>query len=282
MSQLIILILSFASVALLFYALSPFFIQRYGSVHKQQAKQVSGKLADMFVWVGERKLIMYLSLSPLIFGITLYALSGKPILVAIGVVFGFIFPTFVLKYLGKMRKAKFKAQLVDVLTSICQSLKAGLSFLQALEVIVEDMPAPASQELALIVKENKMGIPIEVSFERMNQKMESEDLNLVTTAILVARETGGNLTDVLYHLSGNIRSRNKIAQQVLTLTIQARWQGVIMSLLPVAFAAFIFKTNPRFFDTMLESDVGRMLLIWCVISETIGAVLINRLSKVDI
>jgi tight adherence protein B len=79
-----------------------------------------------------------------------------------------------------------------------------------------------------------------------------------------------------------MRLRNKINQQVQTLTIQARWQGLIMSMLPILFGVFIFKINPGFFDVMTQSDVGRMLLIWCVISEVIGAVLINRLSRVEV
>lgn len=127
-----------------------------------------------------------------------------------------------------------------------------------------------------------MGVPLETSFERLNKKMGSEDLNLMSTAILVARETGGNLTDIFTHLSENIRIRKRINDQIKTLTTQARWQGMIMSLLPIVFAFFVINTNKNFFDVMLESEVGRILLVWCVVSEIIGAVMLNRLSRVEV
>ena len=278
-----ILLFTFLSVYLLTFILVPFLSRRYDNIHKQEVRRVSGKLEDMFVWVEEKKLMLYLALSPLFLGLILFILFRNVFVVFIGVIFGaVILPMFLLKQLQKIRKAKFASQLVDALTSMSQSLKAGLSFLQSLEVIVEDMPSPMAQEIALVVKENKMGIPLEVSFERLNKKMESDDFNLVTTAILVARETGGNLTEVFTHLTENIRTRKRISDQVKTLTIQARYQGMIMSALPIFFAFFVHKMNAHFFDIMLESDTGRMLLIWCVISEIIGAYLLNRLSKVEV
>ncbi|MFC1805259.1 type II secretion system F family protein [Candidatus Omnitrophota bacterium] len=236
----------------------------------------------MFVWVEARKLALYFALSPVILGMIFFFLFKNPALVFVGVAGGFILPMVVLKQLQKIRRKKFASQLVDALISLSQSLRAGLSLLQALEVVVEDLQPPISQELALVVKEHKMGVPLETSFENLNQKMASDDLNMMTTAIMVARETGGNLTDIFNHLSENIRIKKRINDQIKTLTTQARWQGMIMSGLPVVFAVFITNINPTFFETMLETDLGRGLLVWCVVSEVIGAVLLNRLSKIEV
>jgi tight adherence protein B len=188
----------------------------------------------------------------------------------------------VAKLKDKARKAKFHSQLVDGLMVLSSSLKAGLSFLQALEVLVEEMPQPISEEFGLIIKENKMGIRLEESFEKLNKRMPSEDLNLITTAILIARDTGGNLTVIFENLANSIREKTKISDQVKTLTTQGKWQGVIMSFLPIGFAAFIFKTNPEYLQLMLSSQLGRFLLIYAVISELVGMFLIQKLTKVEI
>ncbi|MFC1675072.1 type II secretion system F family protein [Candidatus Omnitrophota bacterium] len=236
----------------------------------------------MFVWVETKKLTLYFALSPVVLGVIFLALFKNPFLTFAGAAFGFILPMIVIKQLHNIRIGKFNSQLVDALISLSQSLRAGLSFLQALEVVVEDLPPPISQELALVVKENKMGVSLEASFERLNKKIGSEDLNMMTTAIMVARETGGNLTDIFAHLSENIRIKKKINDQIKTLTTQARWQGMIMACLPIVFAFFITNINPEFFDIMLEVEIGRALLIGCVVLYAIGAFLLNRLSRVEV
>lgn len=280
--QIVIFIFSLGSVYLISQALIPVLSKRYEEVHRERAERASHSLEDMFIWVNEKKLILVFGLSPIILGAVFFILFGKPFLIGAGFAVGFILPMFVIKILEKKRKKKFYSQLPDALTSLTQSLKAGLSFLQALEVITEELPPPISQEFALLVKEYKMGVALKQSFENLNKKMGSDELNLITTAILVASETGGNLTEIFGHLNENIRQKNRITDQLKTLTTQARLQGVILSALPIVFAILIFKINPDFFDQMVRADIGRLLLVWCVISELIGAIILNKLSRIEV
>ena len=270
------------SIILFFYGLTPLLAKRYKDLREKGLKQATGSLEEMFVIINRKKLVLFYALSPVILGAIAFILFAHPIAVFIGIIFGFSLPSMVLKIMAQMRRKKFQIQLIDALTSLSQSLKAGLSLLQAMEVLVEEMPPPLSEEFGLIIKENKMGKKLEESFEALNKKMDFDDLNLMTTAILVARETGGNLTDVFSNLANTIRQKRRIADQVTTLTTQARWQGIIMSALPVVFAFFIFNLNPDYLTTMLNSNIGRMLLLWCVVSELIGAFLLNRLSRIDV
>lgn len=279
---LIILFLVFASSTLTFYALFPLVEDKYGRLQRKKAQAASRVLEEMYIWVAQQKLILLFGLTPIILGVIFFGLFGNKLLILAGFIVGLGLPSIVLKQMERMRRKKFHSQLIDALISLSQSLKAGLSLLQALEVLVEEMPPPLSQEFSLIIKENKMGILLEDSFERLNKKMKLEDLNLLTTAILVARETGGSLTDIFIHLSDSIRNKNKIADQVKTLTTQARWQAVIMSFLPLVFAAFVFNINRNAFNIMWESDKGRLMLIWCVVSEIIGVFILRRLSRVEV
>ncbi len=266
---ILLLILVFSSVALLIYALT-------SAMPKILSKPLQ-KTGD-----GKLKKPPLIILSPLITAITGLILFQNIVGAIVGCFLGFILPSILAKFKEKARVAKFHSQLVDGLMVLATSLKAGLSFLQALEVLVEEMPQPISEEFGLIMKENKMGIRLEESFEKLNKRLPSEDLNLITTAILIARDTGGNLTIIFENLANSIREKTKISEQVKTLTTQGRWQGVIMSFLPIGFAAFIFKTNPEYLQLMLSSQLGRFLLIYAVISELIGMFLISKLTQVEI
>jgi tight adherence protein B len=161
-------------------------------------------------------------------------------------------------------------------------LKGGLSLLQAIEALVEELPPPINQEFGIILRENKMGMALEESFEKLNKRLPSEELNLLTTAILVARETGGDITKLFATLINTIRAKLKLMDNIRTLSLQGRIQGVVMSFLPIVFVFMVYSFNPRYFDIMLSNPTGRLLLIYAVVSEVIGAFLIRIFSKMNI
>jgi tight adherence protein B len=180
------------------------------------------------------------------------------------------------------RKAKFSYQLLDAINLLSSSLKGGLSLLQALEVVVEEMPPPISQELGLVVRENKMGITLEESLNRLYKRLQIEDLRLVINSVLVARETGGDLTKVFSRLSVTIRDNRKLQENIKTLTLQGKMQAAIMSFLPFLFVGWVITVNKNHFDVMLKSDMGRMLLILAVVLQLGGMFLIKKFSVIKI
>jgi tight adherence protein B len=161
-------------------------------------------------------------------------------------------------------------------------LKGGLSLLQAIETMVDEMPAPISQEFAMIIKENKMGVALEESLTRLTKRMPSEDLNLMNTAILVARETGGNLPEVFSRLVGTIRSKVNVNETVRTMTVMGRAQGILLSILPFVFVIFIYNTNPTMMQDMIKTEQGRIMLGIAAVLQTIGIVLIKIFSRVEV
>jgi tight adherence protein B len=109
----------------------------------------------------------------------------------------------------------------------------------------------------------------------------SEDLDMIVTSILVARETGGDLTETFTQLVYTIREKKKLDRKIRTLTVQGRLQGLIMALLPIGFAIFLYKIQPQSLETMLKEEMGRILLVYAFVSWVIGAVLIRKFCKVD-
>jgi tight adherence protein B len=254
-------------------------------LHRMQAKKVSQaekQLEEMFVVVKREKLFLYYTLSPLMLAGAIFFLFNQPFFALIGGVVGFILPAFIIKHMEHRRKQKFQNQLVDGLMMISSSLKGGLSLLQAIEVLAEEMPAPISQEFGLILRENKMGLTLDDSLKRLNARMNIEELGLMITSILVARETGGDLTKVFSRLSNTIRDNRKLRENMRTLTMQGRLQGMVMSVLPFLFIWWVLTFNRHHFDIMLSTDKGRSLLIIAIVLQITGLVLIRKFSRIRI
>ena len=138
------------------------------------------------------------------------------------------------------------------------------------------------EEITLLLREQKLGVTIEEALERLNNRMYSEELGLIVSAILVARETGGDLTRVFSRLITTIRDRFKLKEMIDTLSLQGRLQGIIMTIIPFLFAWFVYKTNPHHFDVMFETDIGKLLLGAAVFLNILGAFLIRKFSVIKV
>jgi tight adherence protein B len=280
--RLIILILSFASVYLIAYQIIPLLTDK---LHSMQSKKVSiaeQQLDDMFMPVSREKLFLYYTLSPIILGGGAFFLFNKISVALIAGIGSTVLPAFIIKLMEYRRKQKFLNQLVDGLMVISSALKGGLSLLQAIEVLAEEMPPPISQEFGLIIRENKIGLTLEESLRRLNDRLKLEELGLMINSVLVARETGGDLTKVFSRLATTIRDNRKLKENISTLTLQGRLQGIIMSMLPFIFVWWVMTFNKQHFDIMLQSEKGRILLLVAAALQIIGMVLIRKFSTIKI
>lgn len=280
--KLAIFALVFSAVGLLLWQCFPSLAKRLSQYQTKKVKESAKRLDTMFVKVPAKKLFLIHTLAPLAAAAIGFLLTGKLFIALISAAFGLVLPTIIIKRLDVNRKRKFQAQLVDSLMILSSSLKGGLSLLQSIETVVEEMPAPISQEFALVLRENKMGIPLDESLEGLNRRMKSDELNLITTAISVARETGGNLPQTFTQLIYTIREKTKLMGKIRTLTTQGRLQGAIMSFLPIGFAGVVYSLNPRFFDIMLQNQLGQFLLGYALVSQLIGIFLIMKFSRVEV
>jgi tight adherence protein B len=280
--KLLILIFAFISAILIFSQAHPFIQRILEKWQKKRVEKITPKLDNMFLNVPIPKLILLDILSPIIVGAAGFLIFHSIVAAVIGGILGLGLPLLVISQLERARRQKFGQQLIDGLMVLSGSLRAGLSLLQSFEVLVEEMPKPISQEFSLVLRENRMGVPLDVSLANLKRRMHLEDLDLIVTAILIARETGGDLTVTFNQLITTIRERGKLQGRLKALTVQAKLQGIIMGILPVAFAIFVYSFNPHFFDIMLENETGRMLLVLAFILEILGVFFVRRFSSVDI
>lgn len=249
---------------------------------KKRVDNITPKLDHMFLNIPLSRLMAIDVLSPIISAGLGYALT-RNVWIAVGFAgAGLLIPIAVIKLLEAKRRRKFAGQIVDGLLILSSSLKAGLSLLQAIGELVEEMPPPISQEFGLVLRQMQMGVALDEAMLNLKKRMRIDELDMIVTSLLVAREIGGDLTVTFSKVINTIQERNKLLGRVKALCVQAKMQGVIMSILPIAFAMFVYKTNPGFFDIFLKDSFGRGLMIYAVFSEIMGIVFIRKFSNIDV
>jgi len=275
--------LIFASVSSFVFFFLPDFLNLVKDFNQRRAEKLATEMDEMFVRAKKKQTVILYALAPFFLAAAGFIFAPgefRFVGVAIGAVLGFIVPSIYIRFLSAQRKRKFYAQLIDALLMMNSALKGGLSLLQAMEVVADEMPEPISQEFAILIGENKMGVSLELSFDRLYSRMGTPALQQFISAILLARETGGNLPVIFNRIIQTIRENRKIEQNIETLTVQGKIQGFVMSLLPVAFAFFVYSSNPHYFDAMLESKLGQNLLVLAAGLEVVGAFLIIKFSTI--
>jgi len=281
--MLVFSIFSFFMMAVLIsYFLIPSGYRYAVAFNQKRAYRFSVRLERIIPRIQAKNVVHLYMLAPIGFGALGYMFfsPGKMQVVGavFGVVFGLIFPSFYTKFLIFRNKKAFDDQLIDALMIMSSSFRGGLSLFQALEAVAEEMPDPMTQEMSIVLGENKMGVSLEESFDHLYNRKPSAALQQVITAILLARETGGNLPAIFQRIVGVIRQRKRIQGQIDTLTLQGKIQGVVMSILPVAFFLFINASNPSHFKVMYDTEIGRVAMGAAVILELIGAAMIWKIS----
>ena len=186
------------------------------------------------------------------------------------------------RWLDARRRDKFNQQLPEALATMSNALRAGFSISQAFDSVVEQGDKPMSEEFAILQQQLKIGMTLEGALESLSERVGSDDLTLVTTAILISRKTGGNVTEIFDKISETIRGRMKIERKVKSLTAQGRLQGVIVSLMPVFLGLVMTLIKPNLMVPFLTSFVGVMaVLVMCGLV-CLGWLLIRKIIRIDI
>lgn len=277
----IILFLIFCTVGLIGYSVIPAIYSRTAVFGEERQRKISSRMEHLMPRQEARKIGRILVLAPPGMAVFFYFLFPQGLNlfgILFGLVAGLLFPSLYIQALARRTRDKFNDQLVDALMIMSSSFRGGLSLVQALEAVIDEMPDPINKEFGIVLGENKMGVSLEEALNHLYSRMSLSAVQQMITAILLARETGGNLPVIFTRIVTNIRETKKIQQNLTTLTIQGKIQGIVMSLLPIGFAFVVYSTNKQIFDHMLRSDVGRAMLMYAVISEAIGAFLIWKIS----
>ncbi len=207
---------------------------------------------------------------------------GEVILALVLAVAVFPLPRLILRYFKKRRLFKFNEQLEDVLMSMSSSLKAGFSINQAIDEVAEQAPAPISVEFRLLAQECRLGVPLTQALENMNRRLGSADFELVASAIITARQTGGELTGTLERLAGLIRERMRIGAKLHAMTAMGRLQALMISAMPFVLLFGIYQVSPSLMTGVFDSFVGYAMILVVVVLDVVGFLVIRKITTIDV
>jgi tight adherence protein B len=180
------------------------------------------------------------------------------------------------------RSSSFTNQLGDCLMMVANALRAGFSFLQAMEMISKEMEPPISDEFKHVMRDIGLGATVERALDDMDKRVGSPDFSLVVTAVLIQQQVGGDLAQILDTISETIQDRIRMRREVKTLTTQGRMSGWILILTPIAMALFMTSSDPNYLDPLLKNPIGQMILAATIIMEIIGAIVIKRIVDIEV
>jgi tight adherence protein B len=195
---------------------------------------------------------------------------------------GFVMPRLWIVLMKKRRSDLIENQLLSALVMIANSLRAGHSFMQGLELVMKELDPPLGTEFGKLVKECRMGLSVEDALTNMVNRVDSNDLELAVTGVLIQRQVGGNLARVLDNIASTIDKRFKTRSRIRVATAQGRISAWVVTVLPFALGALVFGAYPEFGGVMLTHPLGLAMLAGGSALLAVGVFLVRKVVNIDV
>jgi len=209
-------------------------------------------------------------------------LSGSYLLMGLCGVIASVIPFAYIARKRKKRLNKFLQLLPDALDLMSRGLSAGHAFTESLHMVATEMPEPISTEFRKTYEEQNLGLSLKLALENFVQRMPLLDLRMCVTAVLIQRETGGNLSELLEKVAHTIRERFRIMEDLKTLTLSSRWSAWLLCALPIFLAIYISVMNEGYMDVMWRDPRGHKLIAAAAIMQVLGMLMVQRIMKIKI
>lgn len=266
---------SFIFITVVGYRLSVF-------IHHRFHHDSSQALYSMFLFVSPSKILLSSLLLALFFGsITAWLTQSWFIIIPILIASLFV-PGLIIRRFLQTRTRNIVRQLPDTIESIALSMKAGMNFMNAFEMVVKEEKPPISQEFSLLLKEVKMGTSFDQALYNLEKRIPVDAIKYMVSGVLISREVGGNLAEMLMSLSKTMRRISEVEQKVAALTAQGKMQGKIMTALPGFLSLGLYALEPKAMSYLWSSPVGWCVLAATLVMLTMGYFAINKIVDIQI
>jgi len=206
-----------------------------------------------------------------------------------GIVFGLIIsvvgwriPRPFVNWMYQRRVGLFVNQMVDALGLMSNGLKSGLSIVQSLGLVVQELPDPIQEEFSLILNENKLGVSLEDAFSNLAKRIPAEDVEMFVTSVNILKETGGNLAETFDTIVGTIRERTKVENKIKALTAQGIYQGMFVMAIPPILGVVFQITDPTFMAPLFNTIIGWIIIFVIILLEIVGFFVIMKVVDIDV
>lgn len=244
--------------------------------------QASSNMADMFMFVDPHRLFRINLIALVVAPLLTWLLLRDPV-TSIGMfVLILVLPAYVYRSMRAKRLARIEAQLPDALTMVSGALRAGASLSIALDNLVAEQPAPISQEFEILTREQRIGVEFDVSLANMEKRIPLQDFRMLTTALRINREVGGNLAETVESLADTLRRKSTMEGKIRSLTAQGKLQGIVMTGLPILLGVLLNFLEPQAMSKLWTTGVGWMVLLVIVVMEVMGYAMIKKITSIDV
>lgn len=250
--------------------------------NNKQVKKEETLLIKADIPITVEELMVIKMLSSTAFSFLAYSLTKNFIITFIVFILIWNLPKIIINNRRKNRIKLFDNQLKEGIMIISNSLKAGYSFLQAVAVVGEETEEPFSKEFKKLLKEMSLGISEEDALKNLITRMESEDLRLIVNAILIQKDIGGNLSEILDNIAETVRERQKIKEELKTLMAQGKLSGIIVMLIPLFLGIVIFLFNKAYMLVLFTTPIGLSMIGISIFNEVLGLIMIQKIINIDV
>jgi tight adherence protein B len=240
------------------------------------------ELPDAFLFVDARRFERLLIAVVIAAAIAMTALTRSAVLGSVAGALTLLLPAWVTRWLRRRRRRRLLYQLPDTLDILAASLRSGLGLLPAVQHLAQHQPAPIAQELSLVIRKQRLGGSLDEALEDLHTRIGGNEVALFVTAMIVARQLGGNLSDVLVRLSQTLREKQAIEGKIAALTAQGRLQARIVGLLPLVLLAVMLRMEPSAMRLLYTTAQGWAALLVLAVLEISGALWLRRLVRIDV
>ena len=245
------------------------------------------KLNSMFIEVSPDRVLLVLLMTSFGMGALVFLISlphlfpGIPLAIFVTIL-GWKAPKPVVNILYKRRVLKFTLQMVDGLALMSNGLKSGLSIVQALGLVAQEMPNPIQQEFNLVLSQNKLGVSLEDAFTNLSKRIVSDDVEMFVTSVNILKETGGNLAETFDTIVETIRARIKVEGKIQSFTTQGFTQGMVIAAIPPILGVVFYSSDPDFMRPLFTTAIGWGIIFVILALESAGVFLIMKIIKIEV
>ncbi len=254
----------------------------YGRYQSGFTNQAEDSFEQLFLFVDSRKLFLSNVGLLLVLPLTVYFVLGSWLYVVFVVISIFALPKYLLKMMEAKRRAAINAALPDALAQIAGAMRAGATFLNAVESMVDETSGPISQEFSLMLREQRMGLTLSDALENVAERVQTEEMDLLITATQISRELGGNLSEIFERLSITLRRKMEMEGKIDALTSQGKMQGWVVGLLPFFIILALTLIEPESMKPIYTSLLGWCFLAVILTMEILGGVMIRKIVNIDV
>ena len=228
------------------------------------------------------RLVLFSATAGVMAFLAISMISTSYLLMTVVAVIAAVFPISHILMKRKARLKKFLQLLPDALDLMSRGVSAGHAFTESLHMVATEMPEPVATEFRKTYEEQNLGLSLKLALENLVHRVPLLDLRMCVTAVLIQRETGGNLSELLEKVAHTIRERFRIMEDLKTLTLSSRWSAWLLCCLPIALALYMSVMNPNYMNVMWSDPRGHWLLAIAAIMQILGMLLVQRIMKIKI